>query len=211
MYSRDIPSIQAPRFLVFSASLRLQSLNTRLAKRTAQQIEDNGGIVDFARFREFDCPSYDQDLENREGIPPAAAEFARRIAACDGLVIASPEYNASFPGGLKNSIDWVTRLRPHPLSGKHALLLSAAPSVMGGNRALWSLRIPLEKLGVHVFPEMFSLAQADQALDATDEIANEKIRAMFLRIVTDYTNLVEATKNYPLLKTIATERLIQAS
>ena len=58
---------------------------------------------------------------------------------------------------LKNVIDWVSRYRPQPFHARHALLLSASPSMAGGNRGLWALRVPLDHLGAHVFPDMFSL------------------------------------------------------
>ena len=75
-------------------------------------------------------------------------------------MIVSPEYNASMPGLLKNLIDWTSRFRPQPFDARHALLLSASPSLVGGNRGLWSLRVPLEMLNVRVFPSMFSLSKA---------------------------------------------------
>ena len=80
-------------------------------------------------------------------------------------MIASPEYNASMPGVLKNAIDWTSRHRPQPFHARHALLLSASPSMLGGNRSLWALRVPLEHLGTRVYPDMFSLAQAHTAFD----------------------------------------------
>jgi chromate reductase len=93
------------RFLVFSASLRAESLNARLADLAARVIEQRGGIVDLAMMKDFDCPSYDQDVEEARGLPAGAAELRRRLEASDAFVIASPEYNASVPGLLKNAID----------------------------------------------------------------------------------------------------------
>jgi len=72
-----------------------------------------------------------------------------------------------MPGVLKNLIDWVSRLMPQPFNGKQALLLSASPSMVGGNRGLWSLRVPLEHLGMRVYPDMFSLAQPTRPSTAT--------------------------------------------
>src|SRR3712207_2674518 len=83
------------RILVFSASMRAESLNTRLARLAVRAIEQHGGVADFASMAEFDCPSYSQDVEEREGCPPGAAEFRRRLEANDAFVIVSPEYNAS--------------------------------------------------------------------------------------------------------------------
>src|SRR5712664_1506083 len=112
------------RFLVFSASLREGSLNFELARLAAVTIEANQGEVDLASMRDFDTPSYNVDFQNEEGFPPGAEEFRRRLEACNGFVVASPEYNASMPGMLKNSIDWVSRLSPQPLNERAGLLMS---------------------------------------------------------------------------------------
>ena len=93
------------RFLVFSGSLRGESLNTGLARLAARTIQQQGGVADVATMEDFDCPSYDQDLENAKTIPAGAAEFRRRLEANDAFIIASPEYNGSMPGLLKNAID----------------------------------------------------------------------------------------------------------
>src|SRR5690606_11795904 len=92
------------KILVFSASLRKTSLNTVLAKLAAEVIESIGGKVDFANMNEFDCPSFNQDMEGSSH-PKGAEELNRRMLASDAFVIASPEYNGSMPGLLKNSID----------------------------------------------------------------------------------------------------------
>jgi len=188
------------RFLVFSASLRAGSLNAQLANLAARVIEEHGGRVQMASMATFDCPSFDQDLEKATGLPPGAAEFHRSLEANDAFVIASPEYNASMPGILKNAVDWVSRYRPQPFNERHALLMSASPSMAGGNRGLWSLRIPLEHLGARVFPDMFSLAQAHQALGPDGEIVNPQLRARFANTVFAFMDLVEAAKKYPCLK-----------
>src|SRR5579875_673551 len=143
------------RYLVFSASLRGDSLNTKLASLAARTIRGNGGEVDLASMADFDCQSYNQNLQTEQGFPDGAEELRRRLEACGGFVISSPEYNASMPGVLKNSIDWVSRFNPQPFNEHHALLVSVSPSMAGGNRGLWSLRIPLEHLGARVYPDMF--------------------------------------------------------
>src|SRR3954468_17868266 len=97
------------RFLVFSGSLRNQSLNTRLADLAASVAEEKGATVDRATMRDFECPFYDQDVETSQGIPDGAKRFRERLTAADAYIIASPEYNASMPAVLKNSIDWVSR------------------------------------------------------------------------------------------------------
>lgn len=191
---------EALQLLVFSASLRGDSLNTRLAALAASRIEANGGTVDLAAMRDFDAPSYDGDAEQATGLPPGADALRQRLEAADGFVISSPEYNASMPGVLKNAIDWVSRYRPQPFHGRHGLLLSASPSMVGGNRGLWALRVPLEHLGARVYPDMFSLAQAHEAFDARGGLVNEALGGRFEDTIVGFLDLVEASTHYPCVK-----------
>jgi NAD(P)H-dependent FMN reductase len=188
-------SQQPLRILVFSASLRKDSLNTTLARLAKSIIEKHGGIVDFASMSEFDCPSLNQDLETNDFHPEGAIEFRKRLLANDAFIISSPEYNGSMPGLLKNSIDWVSRFRPQPFNEMHALLMSASPSMGGANHGLWSLRIPLEKLGTNIFSSMFSLASAHKAFTADETLAKR-----FEDNLVAFMKLVEAAKNYPCMK-----------
>ena len=188
------------RFLVFSGSLRAQSLNTKLAHLAARVIEDHGGIVDAASMADFDGPSLNQDIEATSGLPPGPAALCRRLEENDAFVIAAPEYNGSMCGVLKNAIDWASRKRPQPFNGLHALLLSASPSMAGGNRGAWALRVPLEHLGTRVYPDMFSLAQAHQAFDASGNLINAKLHERFDQTISQFMDLVEAAKHYPCAK-----------
>jgi chromate reductase, NAD(P)H dehydrogenase (quinone) len=188
------------RFLVFSASLRTDSLNARLADLAAACLEAHGGAVDRAMMRDFDCPSYDFDVQTVEGFPSGAEQMRARLEACDGFVISSPEYNASFPGLLKNAIDWVSRYEPQPFNERNGLLLSASPSMVGGNRGLWALRVPFEHLGARIYPDMFSLAQAHTAFDAEGRLADPKLRERFDTNIVNFVDLVEASKHYPCVK-----------
>ena len=193
-------SRQLVRVLVFGASLRRGSLNDRLASLAAAVVEQKGGVVDRAAMADFDCPSYDQDVEAESGLPPGAQHLRERLVAADAFVVASPEYNASMPGVLKNAVDWVSRFRPQPFNGRQGLLLSESPSMVGGNRALWALRVPLEHLGARIYPAMFSLAQAHQAFGADGRIANATLQQRFESTVECFLDLVEAAKHYRPLK-----------
>jgi len=156
---------------------------------------------------DFDSRSYNQDAQTKDGIPPGAEQLRRRLEANDAFVIASPEYNGSMPGLLKNLIDWVSRFRPQPFNGKQALLMSASPSMVGGNRGLWALRVPLEHLGARVYPDMFSLAQAHQAFGANGALADGKLSERFEQTIAGFMDLAEAVKNYPCAKAAWTEFL----
>jgi chromate reductase, NAD(P)H dehydrogenase (quinone) len=204
MATSDSPSPQERepvRFLVFSASLRAGSLNSRLAGLAATTIEANGGTVDSTSMTDFATPSYDADVQDADGFPPGADRFRECIQTNDAFVISSPEYNASLPGLLKNTIDWVSRFSPQPFNEKHGLLLSASPSMVGGNRGLWALRVPFEHLGARIYPDMFSLAQAHRAFDGDGRIADRQLQERFERCIVGFMNLVEAAKHYPCVKT----------
>jgi NAD(P)H-dependent FMN reductase len=187
-------------YLVFGASLRAGSLNARLASLAATVVEEAGGTVVHATMADFDCPSFNGDVEIHQGIPAGADGFRSKLISTDGFIISSPEYNASMPGVIKNLIDWVSRYKPQPLKGRHALLMSASPSMAGGNRGLWALRIPLEHLGARVYPDMFSLAQAHEAFGDDGKIKDAKLQKWFEGTVDCFIESVEAAKHYPMMK-----------
>lgn len=174
------------RLLAFAASLRRESLNRKLIRLAAELARESGVEVDLADFREFDMPLYDADLQVASGFPRGTQELARRVQSADGLLISSPEYNYSIPGTLKNAIDWVSRLKPMPFRGKHGFLLAASSSMVGGIRGLWALRVPLEGLGVFLHPDMFALAQAQQAFDEEGKLKDPEIRERLRKMVTGY-------------------------
>jgi NAD(P)H-dependent FMN reductase len=193
------PAREPIRLLVFSASMRTGSLNSKLAELAAETIAANGGTVDLASMEEFDSPSFDADDDTDDGLPPGAQSFKQRLEASNGFVISSPEYNGSMPGALKNVIDWVSRSRPQPFNERHGLLLSASPSMAGGNRGLWALRVPLEHLGARVYPDMFSLARAHQAF-RNARIADPMLQERFDANIANFMDLVEAAIHYPCVK-----------
>lgn len=164
------------RLLVFGASLRANSLNVFLAERAAEHFRARGLDVDLASFAEFDAPSYNQDVLDASGFPAGARAFIDRLRAADTFAIASPEYAFSVPGLLKNVIDWSSQDEPIGWTGKPGLLLSASVSSMGGQRGLAALRVPLEALGAHVYPDMFSVPNAHEKLDSSGHITDEHVR-----------------------------------
>lgn len=188
------------KILIFSASLRAESLNTRLVNLAVKVLERHGATLDLANMHDFDCPSFNQDIEKKGPMPTGAIEFQKRLLANDAFIISSPEYNASMPGHLKNTIDWVSRFRPQPFNERHALLMSASPSLAGGNRGVWSLRIPLEHLGSRVFPNMFSLSAAHKAFNDEGNIQDEALAKRFEDNLVGFMNLAEAARHYPCMK-----------
>lgn len=178
--------------LALAASLRTGSLNRKLLLVAAARARAHGVEVDLAEFREFMMPLFDADLQQREGFPEGALRLGARVAAADGLLLASPEYNFSLSGPLKNAIDWVSRLRPMPLRGKSAFLLSSSNGPHGGIRGLWQLRIPLEGLGVFVHPDMFILPLGTEAFGADGALRDPKTAERLETMLTGYLSAARA-------------------
>ncbi len=174
------------KLLAFAASLRRASWNRKLIALAVAIARQDGAEVDLAEFHEFDMPLYDRDLQDASGFPPGARELQRRVAAADGLLIASPEYNYSLPGTLKNAIDWVSRMSPMPFRGKSGLLLSASTAQAGGIRGLWQLRIPLEGVGVLLYPDMYALPWADKAFDEAGQLREAERRDRLTKMLVAY-------------------------
>jgi chromate reductase, NAD(P)H dehydrogenase (quinone) len=180
---------QNTRVLVLGASLRKESFNVRLAGLAARTAREHGAEVTTVGFGELAVPPLDTDLLESDGVPAGARRFGDLLTAADGFIIAAPEYNYSVSGVLKNLIDWTSRIRPWPFTGRHGLLLSASTGAVGGVRGLWALRVPLEGLGTHVYPDMFTLAHAETALTDEDEIADENLRRRLIQVVGGFLDL----------------------
>lgn len=117
-------------------SLRKNSFN-RMALRAAAELKPETVAFDICELAGI--PAYDDDVY-REGIPPAVVAFRERIAKADALVIATPEYNFSIPGVLKNAIDWASRPPDQPLNGKPVAVIGVSTGMFGTARAQIHLR-----------------------------------------------------------------------
>src|SRR5438128_4601914 len=104
------------KVLSFAGSLRKETSNKKLA-REAVRLLDGFCLarVEYADLRDYPMPINDSDQEQDEGIPHAVVRFGTRIAEADALIGATPEYNGSISSVLKNTVDWVSRLKPMPL------------------------------------------------------------------------------------------------
>src|SRR5262245_45037477 len=131
-----------PRILSFGGALRRDSFNQKLAAIAAQGAREAGAEVTLIALRDFPMPVFDGDLEDASGLPEGAKKLKALFREHHGLLIASPEYNSSISGALKNAIDWVSREETDDepplsaLSGKTAVLMSASPGALGGLRGL---------------------------------------------------------------------------
>lgn len=125
------------KWVVLVGSVRRGSFNAALARALAGLAPDGVSIEILPSVAEM--PIYDGDIE-AAGIPGQVSAVGDRVQAADALVIVTPEYNYSVPGGLKNAIDWLSRLKTQPTKRKPTLIMSASPSTMGGARSQYHLR-----------------------------------------------------------------------
>ena len=178
------------RLLFFAGSAREGSFNKRLARLGAQVAQDAGTAATFADLGDYPMPLYDGDLEAKDGVPENARKLMALMQAHDGIFIASPEYNASFAPLLKNTLDWVSRMKDDAgVSGqvfktRVFALGSASPGGFGGIRGLMQIRHVLELgLGALVLPEQMAVPRAMTAFDAEGRLADKATAAQFEAVV----------------------------
>lgn len=180
------------KFLVFAASHRPESYNRKLAACTARFLAGKGHDVDFAEYAEFDMPAYNDAVE----LPPAAYSFGNRAASCQGIIVSAPEYNWSYPGSLKSIIDWTSCIKPHPLRGKTALLMSASPGTRGGILGLSHLKTPMEASHLFVFPRVFPLGSCESAFDSDGALGARPNEHLHI-LLHDYVTFTGKLTNTP--------------
>lgn len=169
------------RLLFFAGSTREGSYNKKLA-RLAQRIATANGIEGvFVDLRDYPMPLYNGDVEAEQGPPPKAAEFKALLGEYQGVFIASPEYNSSITPLLKNTLDWVSRVKGNGGESGAEIYRSrvfaisgASPGYYGGMRSLLTLRQVLEVgLGATVVPRQLALPRAGQAFDDDGSLKDE--------------------------------------
>lgn len=182
-----------PKILVFGGSLRRDSYNHKLAALAAKAAESAGATVTFVRLSDFPMPLFDQDIEDKDGLPEHAKRLKKLFVGHDGFLIASPEYNSGMTAALKNAMDWVSRQESDDepalvaYRGKAAALLSASPGALGGLRNLVHLRSILGNIGVHVLPDQVCVAKAHEAFADDGSLKDAKQAASVKKIAESLT------------------------
>jgi chromate reductase len=174
--------------LGIAGSLRQASYNRALLRATIALAPAELAITPFERIREF--PLYDADLEAR-AIPEPVAAFKAALAAADGILIATPEYNHSVPGLLKNAIDWASRPAGRAAyHGKPIGILGATPGLGATIRGQMALRQALDEAYVMPSPEVL-IARAAERFDAEGRLTDESTRKFVSQFLTAFQAWVE--------------------
>jgi chromate reductase, NAD(P)H dehydrogenase (quinone) len=186
----------SPKILVFAGSIRSASYNARLAALAAKELALIGADVSRISLEDYPLPLYDGNLEARSGPPDNALKLKRMMGAHQGVFIASPEYNASITPLLKNTIDWISRVRERgeaPLAvfkDRVFALGGASDGAFGAMRSLLALRQVLELgCGALVIPEQITVMRASEAFDEMDNLKEERAVNALKRVVQRLTDM----------------------
>ncbi len=175
------------KLLSFAASFREQGNNHTLAQLADGIARGAGAEVEHIPYASLEAPFYREDAPDAK-VPSGILAFAEKLRDADGLMIAAPEHNWSFPASLKNMIDWLSTLQENPLANKTALLMCATPSRRGGIAGLLQLRVPLEVLGCWVYPQVVGIGNVYKTLSA-ESISDAKDMAFLTQSVQDFVRI----------------------
>ena len=177
--------------LVICGSLRKGSYNAALA-RMAPKLAPPG--LSFHDAPPFDTmPIYNHDIQHSSGFPAPAVAWADAIRAADAILFVSPEYNWSIPGGLKNAIDWVSRMKDQPFKDKPVALQSVSPALLGGSRMQYHLRQCLISIDALIFgrPEVIVTFAPQKFDETTGELKDQTTRDMIKLQVAGFAKFIE--------------------
>lgn len=182
--------MQGPRVLAISGSLRRDSYNRKALQIAKQLAAATASSVEEADLKQLGLPVYDGDVED-EGMPEQVVRFKAMVERADVLLIASPEYNHSIPGGLKNAIDWLSRGR-NSLDGKVAAIFGASTGIYGTARGQIQLRYVLTVLNTLVISQpMVYIGKAAEAFLPDGSFKDPKTTEVLKRLI-DHTLQVAA-------------------
>jgi NAD(P)H-dependent FMN reductase len=178
------------RLLFFAGSTRSASFNKKLAQLGQRIAAANGIEAVFVDLLDYPMPIYNGDLETEEGPPVKAREFKALLGEYQGVFIASPEYNSSITPLLKNTLDWVTRVRAKGESGLEVYktrvfaISGASPGYYGAMRSLLTLRLILQVgMGATVIPQQLALPRAGEAFEGDGSLKSHEHQTMLKDVV----------------------------
>ena len=177
------------RILGISGSARRGSHNTKLLRAAANALPSGAALVEWDGLTGL--PIYDEDLEADR--PQVVAELVAAIEAADAVLIATPEYNSSVPGGLKNALDWASRpLKDNPLRNKPALVIGASTGLFGAIWAQAEVRKVLQSTGARVLDSELGVGMADSAFGEDGGLADRELADRLETVLAELAVSVDA-------------------
>lgn len=177
-----------PKILVFAGSVRTGAYSGRVADAAMKELALQGADVTRVSLGDYPLPIMDEDLERESGIPDSAFKLARLFAAHDAILVATPEYNGSIPPLLKNTIDWISRVKRdgnvalQPLPGKVVAICSSSDGHFAGIRSATHLRAVLSHIQMEVISPQVSVPKAGEAFDDSGNFRDERLRKGMARL-----------------------------
>lgn len=187
------------KLVALSGSTRKNSLNKQLVRLALKEGKQYAQVtVIYKDLADFSLPLYDADHESQNAYPNNAAELKQVFIESNGILIASPEYNSSVTGVLKNTLDWLSRSFEHgtdlrAFNGKVMAIVSASPGPLGGLRGLVHLRAILTNMGAVVVPAQLALPGAMRAFDEEGQLVDPFYKEKFQGV---FKSLVETAQRY---------------
>ncbi len=163
-------SIATPKILVFAGSIRSGAFSGKNADAAMKELALQGAEVTRISLADYPLPIMDQDLEAEKGVPDNALKLARLFVEHDGVLIATPEYNGSIPPLLKNTIDWISRVKGDrreplkPFTGKVVAVCSSSDGHFAGIRSANHLRAVLSHIQMEVISPQVSVPNGGRGL-----------------------------------------------
>ena len=176
--------------LTICGSLRKGSYNAMLQRALPGLAPEGMTLKAAPSYAEL--PLYNADIQNSTGFPAGVNVLADAIRAADGVIFCTPEYNFGIPGGLKNAIDWVSRLPNQPFAGKPIALQSASPGPLGGGRVQYDMRRAMVFLDAFTLnkPEIFIGGCASKIDEKTGEIKDEATRGLIKQQLAAFASFI---------------------
>jgi NAD(P)H-dependent FMN reductase len=188
------------KILAFAGSFREHSYNKRVLNIAVEGARKAGAEVTVIDLRDYPMPIFDHD-DYAKGFDPNAARFQDVLSEHDGLLIASPEYNGSIPGGMKNAIDWASRPSPKyeksvaVFKGKTAAIMTASQGSFGGLRSLAHMRGMLSIMFVNVLPVEIAVTFVQDKFDGdSGDMTDEKTKKILGDLGASLVKMLEKTK-----------------
>src|SRR4051795_674237 len=177
------------RILGIAGSLREASHNRKLLRAAGDQLPLAADLAEWEGLAEL--PAFNEDEENDP--PPAVRAFLAEIEEADALLIATPEYNASVPGALKNALDWASRPFPeNVLRHKPCAVIGASTGLFGAVWAQAEVRKALKASGAHVLESELPVGLADGAFTEDGALVDPELTARLRDLLADLVREVRA-------------------
>ena len=182
------------KVLVICGSLRKGSYNAALTRALPALAPPELAFTAAPSFGNF--PHYNADIQNTSGFPADVNAWADAIRAADGVIIVSPEYNWSIPAGLKNAIDWVSRMKEIPFKDKPVALQSASTGQVGGARMQYHMRMALTSIDAIIMgrPEVFVNFAAKKFDEKTGELTDDAVKDIVRQQLAGFAKFIRRVK-----------------